>query len=153
MSHVFPRHLICGSATIYICTRHLICWPADHFTYIHLVFDMWVSDHLHTHSALNMSASKHVFDIRYYNVDLQTCVLGVDGLLVLFGRRTFHIYMHSVFDICMYWSANPDLLYIITRCLICGSATIYIHTRHFFGMHICLQVLMGRCVAISSSRP
>ena len=44
--------------------------------------------------------------------------------------------LHSVFDIGMYWSANLDLPYIITRCLICGSATIYIHTRHFFGMHI-----------------
>ena len=85
ISHMFPRHLICGSSPIYIRIRHLIGWPADHFTYISSVFDMLISNHLHTHSAFNMLASKRVFDIRYYNVDLQTCphtVLGSDYFIV-----------------------------------------------------------------------
>src|SRR6267154_836528 len=33
------------------------------------------------------------------------------------GRRTFHIYMHSVFDISIRWSVNVYLIYIITWCL------------------------------------
>src|SRR6267154_1731662 len=72
---MFPRHLICGSSPIYIRIRHLIGWPADHFTYI-----------------------------------------------------------PSVFDIGMNWSVIPDFPYIVTRCLICGSATIHI-LAHFTNIH------------------
>src|SRR6267154_6455342 len=32
-------------------------------------------------------------------------------------RRTFHIYMHLVFDISIRWSVNVYLIYIITWCL------------------------------------
>src|SRR6267154_3904879 len=173
---MFPRHLICGSAPIYIRIRHLIGWPADHFTYISSVFDMLISNHLHTHSAFNMLASKRVFDIRYYNVDLQTCVLTQYSAVITslcssvlismqshiplsayVGRQTFHIYIHSVFDIGMNWSVIPDFPYIVTRCLICGSATIHILAHltniHFTQLDVCVGEHLGRCRGVMSYVP
>src|SRR6267154_2623373 len=106
------RHVLIGEHLIYIHSvsyrRVLI---GEHFTYVPSAFDMLVSTHLYTHSAFNMLASKRVFDIRYYNVDLQTCVLtqylavmtslcssvtiSVQSHIPLsayVGRRTFRIY-------------------------------------------------------------
>src|SRR5258708_35896046 len=41
----------------------------------------------------------------------------LSALSAYVGQRTFHIYMHLVFDISIRWSVNVYLIYIITWCL------------------------------------
>ena len=100
ISLIFTRCLICGSSTIYIHTQQFL--GADIST---CPFDVWYR---------YMLLGTRVHAMLLYIVIYLSVLIPLSAYV---GQRTFHIYMHSVFDISIRWSVNVYLIYIITWCL------------------------------------
>src|SRR6267154_6099393 len=98
---------------IYIITWCLPYVGQQPSTYMLSISSAWIFRLAHlTHEHFT-----NAFNIYIYIVIYLLVFSVLIPLLAYVGRCTFHIYMHSVFDISIRWSVNVYLIYIITWCL------------------------------------